>query len=187
MKLIAGLGNPGARYVRTRHNLGFMVADMLAQTLHVSFTRMQDNAITARAHHAGETVLLAKPQTFMNHSGRAVAALARRNGCAPEDILVLVDETQLPVGKVRIRPGGSAGGHNGLKSIAAHLGSEDFARLRMGVGSELMTRMDDLSTFVLSRFQSNEMPLVAEMTETAAQAALCWLENGVETAMNRFN
>ncbi len=187
MKLIAGLGNPGARYARTRHNLGFMAADRLASELTTSFTRIQDNGAIARAHYVGETVLLVKPQTFMNLSGRAVAAIARRAGCEPEDILVLVDDTQLPLGKIRLRPGGSAGGHNGLKSIIAHLGSDNFARLRMGVGTEIMTRIDDLSAYVLSRFRPEEAPLVAEMVDNAAQAALCWLEAGVERTMNRFN
>ncbi len=187
MKLIAGLGNPGARYVHTRHNLGFMAADAVAALLGTSFSRKQDNATLARTHHAGETVLLIKPQTFMNNSGQAVAAISRRNGCRPEDILVLADEVQLPVGKIRLRSSGSDGGHKGLKSIIACIGSEAFARLRMGVGSELMDRMDDLSAFVLSRFGSDEMPLVAEMTERAAQAVLCWIEHGAEQTMQRFN
>ena len=187
MKLIAGLGNPGARYVRTRHNLGFVVADLLASELGVAFTRMQDEAQVVRARYAGDTVLLVKPQTYMNNSGRAVAAIARRNGCDIEDILVLVDDKDLPFGKVRLRAGGSAGGHNGLKSITACLGSDAYSRLRMGIATEFMDQMDELSGFVLSRFQSEEMKQVAELTEQAAQAALCWIENGIEATMNRFN
>lgn len=187
MKLIAGLGNPGAQYARTRHNLGFVVADLLASALGVSFTRMQDEALLLRVRCGGVTVLLIKPQTYMNNSGRAVAAVARRNGCAPEDILVLVDDVHLPLGKIRLRAGGSAGGHNGLKSIAACLGNEEFCRLRMGVGSEALEQMNTLSGYVLSRFRAEENAVVSQMAERAAQAALCWIEEGMEQAMNRFN
>jgi len=152
-----------------------------------SFTRVQDEAQIARIHYGGSTVILVKPQTFMNNSGRAVSAIARRNGCALEDILVLVDDKHLPLGKIRLRPDGSAGGHNGLKSISACLGSDCYSRLRMGIGSELMAQTSELSAYVLSRFRPEEMKEVAEMTELAAQAALCWIKYGMEQAMNRYN
>ena len=187
MKLITGLGNPGAQYARTRHNLGFMTVDLLASEMGVSFSRVQNEAQIARARHADSTVLLVKPQTYMNNSGRSVAAIARRHGCEMEDILAIVDDKDLPFGKIRVRSGGSAGGHNGLKSINACLGSDAYPRLRLGIATEFMTRFDALSTFVLSRFQPDEMEQVLEMTKQASQAALCWIENGIEVAMNRFN
>ena len=187
VKLIAGLGNPGARYVRTRHNLGFMTVDRLASVMGVSFSRVQDEAQFVRTRYADTTVLLVKPQTYMNNSGRSIAALARRNGCNPEDMLVIVDDKELPLGKIRLRAAGSAGGHNGLKSINACLGSDAYPRLRLGMATASMARFDVLSAFVLSRFDPDEMDQVREMTAQAAQAALCWVENGVEVAMNRFN
>ncbi len=186
MKLIAGLGNPGDQYRLTRHNLGFMVADLLADALDTPFSRAMDNAIFARARVAGATVLLIKPQTFMNNSGRAVASIARRNGCAPEDILVLVDDVYLPLNRIRLRSEGTAGGHNGLKSIIACLGSQQFSRLRMGVAPTVM-RHGDRRDFVLGRFAADEMAAVTEMTARARDAALCWIEYGIETAMNRYN
>lgn len=187
VKLIAGLGNPGARYVRTRHNLGFMTIDRLASVMGVSFSRVQDEAQFVRTRYADTTVLLVKPQTYMNNSGRSIAALARRNGCNAEDILVIVDDKELPLGKIRLRAAGSAGGHNGLKSINACLGSDAYPRLRLGMATASMAQFDVLSAFVLSRFDPDEMDQVREMTAQAAQAALCWVENGVEVAMNRFN
>lgn len=187
MKLIAGLGNPDAKYANTRHNLGFMAVDLLASELGASFTRVQDEAQVARVHYSGSTVILVKPQTYMNNSGRPISAIARRNGCAIEDILVLVDDKHLPLGKIRLRTDGSAGGHNGLKSITACLGSDGYPRLRMGIGSEIMAQISELSAYVLSRFRPEEMKLVTEMTEQAAQAALCWSKDGMEKAMNRYN
>lgn len=187
VKLIAGLGNPGTQYARTRHNLGFITLDVLAAELGVSFTRVQDEAQVVRAHYAGSTVMLVKPQTYMNNSGRAVATIARRNGCEADDILVIVDDKDLPLGKIRLRNGGSAGGHNGLKSITECLGTDAYPRLRMGIATEFMSRMDELSDYVLSRFQPEEMKSVTEMTQQAMSAAVCWIENGIESAMNRFN
>ncbi len=186
MKLIAGLGNPGEQYRRTRHNLGFMVADLLADTLSAPFARTMDNAIIARARLAGVPLMVIKPQTFMNNSGRAVASIARRNGCAPEDILVLVDDVHLPLNRIRLRSEGSAGGHNGLKSIIACLGSQQFCRLRMGIAPEVM-RHSERRDFVLGRFAADEMAAINEMTAYARDAALCWIEYGIETAMNRYN
>lgn len=186
MKLIAGLGNPGLQYRHTRHNLGFVTADLLAEALHVAFTRTMDNADVARAHCAGDSVMLVKPKAYMNNSGRAVASLAGRYGCAPEDMLVLLDDAQLPLGSIRLRPGGSAGGHNGLKSIIAWLGSQQFHRLRMGIRPEHMTHRT-LSDFVLGRFAPEEQEQVAQMTARARDAALCWLEHGIEIAMSRYN
>ncbi|MCK5861769.1 MAG: aminoacyl-tRNA hydrolase [Candidatus Hydrogenedentes bacterium] len=187
MKLIAGLGNPGAKYTHTRHNLGFMAVELLASKMDAPFTRIQNEAKFARGRYGGSTVILVKPQGYMNTSGRSIAAIARKNGCAIKDILVLVDDRHLPLGKIRLRAEGSAGGHNGLKSINACLGSDGYPRLRMGMGSELMAQMNELSAYVLSRFRSEEMEQVAKMTEETAQAALYWIKNGVEQTMNRYN
>ncbi len=185
MKIIVGLGNPGDQYRQTRHNLGFLAVERLADALQASFSKRQDDAVVARAYRSGSTVLLAKPQTFMNNSGGPAAALARRHGCLPEDLLVLVDDRHLPLGKIRLRAEGSAGGHNGLKSIAAALGSSDFHRLRLGIGADAPG--GNLSAFVLGRLTQDEMPTVAEMVGLAADAALCWIDNGIEVAMNRYN
>ncbi len=186
MKLIVGLGNPGPQYRDTRHNLGFMVADALAETLGVAFTRVQDGAEVTRTHFAGGPVMIAKPMTFMNLSGRAVAAIARRQGCSAEDVLVMVDDRHLPLGAVRLRTEGSAGGHNGLKSIIAEMGVSAFHRMRLGIGGQEMPG-DNLSAFVLARFSSEERRVVVEVVQRAAEAALCWLEAGMAQAMNRFN
>lgn len=186
MKLVVGLGNPGDRYRYTRHNIGFMALDRVAESLSAAFTRTLDHAAVARAFYAGASVLLVKPQQYMNNSGRAVADIARRQGCAPEDMLVLVDDVQLPLGAIRLRAEGSAGGHNGLKSVIACLGTQAFHRLRMGIRPEHPVP-HELSAFVLGKFAPEEMDQAAEMTARARDAALCWLEHGIETAMRRFN
>lgn len=186
MKLLIGLGNPGAQYQNTRHNAGFAVMDELAQTMGTGFTRSMGKALVARTHHAGNSILLVKPQTFMNLSGRAIAPLMHQYGCSPDELLVAVDDRHLPLGMVRLRPGGGAGGHKGLLSITAETGTSDFHRLRLGIGIESMPG-DNLTGFVLGRFSPDEQEKVAAMTERAVQAALCWLESGIEQAMQRFN
>ena len=186
MKLVIGLGNPGAQYIGTRHNAGFVAADKIAQRLGVDFTRTLEEARVARAHHAGTSVMLVKPQTFMNLSGRSAAAIARRYGCSPEDMLVLVDDRHLPLGNLRFRSGGGAGGHKGLLSITAEFGTTEFHRLRLGIGSEAVPR-GNMSAFVLGKFLPEEQPVVNLMTDRAAEASLCWLEQGIGQAMNRFN
>ncbi len=186
MRLVIGLGNPGSQYQNTRHNTGFIAADKLSETLGVSFTRSLNNALVARAFYAGVSALIIKPQTFMNASGRSVAPIAHRYGCSPEDILVLVDDFYLPLGTVRLRRAGNAGGHKGLMSIAAELGSVQFPRLRMGIGVERIPG-NDFTAFVLSRFTAEELATVGTMTDRAVNACLCWLEQGIEEAMKRFN
>lgn len=186
MKLVIGLGNPGPQYENTRHNAGFAVVDRMAEKVGASFSRAMNDAVIARAYHAGLSVLLIKPQTFMNLSGRAVAPIARRYGCSPEDLLVFADDRHLPLGMVRLRSGGGAGGHKGLLSIGADLGSTDFHRARLGIGTDETPR-GDLTAFVLGRFTAEETSEVAAMTERAAMAGLCWLEQGIAQAMNQFN
>ena len=185
MKIIVGLGNPGPRYRNTRHNLGFVVLDRLAADLGVGFDREKHRGLLARATCENESLLLVKPQTFMNRSGECVAPLARNVIHSPERILVVVDDVHLSLGRVRVRAGGSAGGHNGLKSLIERLGTEAFHRLRIGVGKGESN--DDLTDHVLGRFRPEEKDEVAAVVERAQAAALCWAAAGVERAMAEFN
>ena len=185
MKLIVGLGNPGYEYHRTPHNLGFMVIDRLADTCGVELARREAQALTVSTKLAGVRVVLAKPQTYMNLSGLAVERLLRNYELAPRDLLVLVDEIELPLGMLRIRPRGSAGGHNGLKSIIGALEADDFTRLRMGVRPD--RPMEDYVSYLLGPFRPADLDLVAEMLDQASEAVRVILSEGVQTAMNRFN
>jgi len=180
-----GLGNPGYEYHLTPHNLGFMAIDRLAEECGKELARHEAQALTVSTELAGERVVLAKPQTYMNLSGLAVARLLHNYELAPQDLLVLVDEIELPLGLLRIRPRGSAGGHNGLKSIIGALDATDFTRLRMGVRPERL--MEDYVSYLLRPFRPPEKGLVAEMIELATQAVRVILSEGVQKAMNRFN
>ena len=183
MRLIVGLGNPGAKYRGTRHNIGFAVVDELARRRSVEFDSSPVEALVAKVRGV-EPVLLAKPLTFMNDSGEAVGALTRYFKLDPADLMVVVDEAQLPLGKLRARARGSAGGHNGLKSLIAHLG-EEFARLRVGVGRGEMRR--DLADHVLARFDADEAAEVERMTARAADASEMFITSGIEAVMNGYN
>ena len=177
-----GLGNPGAKYQGTRHTVGFAVLDELARRGCVDFDAGPFDALLARWRE--RETLLAKPLTFMNASGEAVGALLRYFKIEPAELLVVVDEVQLPLAKLRARPRGSAGGHNGLKSIIAHLGDE-FSRLRIGVGRGDARR--DLSDHVLAKFDRDEADEVARMVERAADAAETFIASGIEAVMNDYN
>jgi peptidyl-tRNA hydrolase, PTH1 family len=183
LKAIFGLGNPGARYRGTRHNVGFDVLDELARRANVGFESAPAEALIAKVR-TREPVLLAKPLTFMNLSGQAVGELVRYFKIELPDVLVIVDEAQLPLGKLRARARGSAGGHNGLKSVIAHLG-ESFCRLRLGVGRGLEQR--DLADHVLARFDKDEAPEVERMIARAADAADTFVTAGIAEVMNRYN
>jgi PTH1 family peptidyl-tRNA hydrolase len=183
VKLIVGLGNPGGKYRGTRHNIGFAVVDELARRGRVEFDSAPVEALVAKVRGA-EPVLLAKPMTFMNASGEAVGGLARYFKVEPADLLVVVDEVQLPLGRLRARARGSAGGHNGLKSLIAHLGDE-FARLRIGVGRGDQRR--DLADHVLARFEADEAAEVERMTTRAADASEMFITSGIEAVMNAYN
>ena len=183
MKLIVGLGNPGGKYRGTRHNIGFGVVDELARRRSVAFDSSPVEALVAKVRGV-EPVLLAKPLTFMNDSGEAVGALTRYFKLDPADLMVVVDEVQLPLGKLRARARGSAGGHNGLKSLIAHLG-EEFARLRVGVGRG--ERRRDLADHVLARFEADEAAEVERMTTRAADASEMFITSGIEAVMNAYN
>ena len=183
MKAIIGLGNPGAKYRGTRHNVGFAVLDELSARRGVAFDSAPVDALVARVR-GDSPVLLAKPVTFMNLSGEAVGALLRYYKIEVGDLLVIVDEVQLPLGKLRARARGSAGGHNGLKSIVAHLG-EDFARLRIGVGRGDPRR--DLADHVLARFDADEMAEIERATTRSADAAEMFVTSGIAAVMNAYN
>lgn len=185
MKLIVGLGNPGPRYRNTRHNLGFTVIDRVAERLGAAFDRERHHGLVAEPRAEADRVLLVKPLTFMNRSGECVAPMARHSGCDPNHLLIVADDVNLPLGRLRLRADGSAGGHNGLKSIIARLGTDAFPRLRLGVGDDRTG--EELADHVLSKFRPEEWPVVERMTAEAAEAVLCWLREGIERAMNAYN
>jgi PTH1 family peptidyl-tRNA hydrolase len=185
VKLIVGLGNPGYEYHLTPHNLGFMAADRLAEDWHVEISRPEAQALTAMTRVGNQDVLLAKPQTYMNLSGGAVRRLLEKYEAAVQDLIVLVDEVDLPLGSIRVRSRGSAGGHNGLKSIIGALESDEFVRVRIGVGPDHAVR--DRAPYVLGRFRKADLEIVAQTLDTVAEAVGVILEEGPEQAMNRFN
>jgi PTH1 family peptidyl-tRNA hydrolase len=184
--LIVFLGNPGPKYECTRHNAGFMAGDALAKKLGVSINKLRFKALTAAAEINGEKVLLMKPQTFMNLSGEAVGQAARFYKIPPERVLVVSDEISLPLGKLRVRPKGSAGGHNGLKSIIASLGSDAFPRIRIGVGAPPHPDYD-MADWVLSVFRNQDLEDMLAASDRAAEAVTTYISDGPERAMNRFN
>ena len=184
--LIVFLGNPGPKYECTRHNASFMAGDALAKKLGVSINRLRFKALTAAAEINGEKVLLMKPQTFMNLSGEAVGQAARFYKIPPERVLVVSDEISLPLGKLRVRPKGSAGGHNGLKSIIASLGSDAFPRIRIGVGAPPHPDYD-MADWVLSVFRNQDLEDMLAASDRAAEAVTTYISDGPERAMNRFN
>ena len=184
--LIVFLGNPGPKYECTRHNAGFMAGDALAKKLGVSINRLRFKALTAAAEINGEKVLLMKPQTFMNLSGEAVGQAARFYKIPPERVLVVSDEISLPLGKLRVRPKGSAGGHNGLKSIIASLGNDAFPRIRIGVGAPPHPDYD-MADWVLSVFRNQDLEDMLAASDRAAEAVTTYISDGPERAMNRFN
>jgi PTH1 family peptidyl-tRNA hydrolase len=184
-KLIVGLGNPGKEYEGTRHNIGFQVLDLFARLNSISLIKRDFRGLVGDGRFQDTRVFLLKPQTYMNLSGESVAALLRQKPIAAADILVVADDIALPLGKLRLRPGGSAGGHNGLKSLIAHLHTQDFPRLRFGVGAprDPSVQID----FVLGHFSRREQEEVDESCEQAVAAIEVWLKEGIEPAMNRFN
>lgn len=183
--LIVGLGNPGPRYAANRHNVGFRCLDRLAGAHDLAIDKRQKRARVALGTIHGRRVILAQPQTFMNESGRAVAPLARFYQVEMERLLVVYDDLDLPLGTVRLRPEGGTGGHKGMRSIAEHLGSQSFSRLRLGIGRP-PGRMDP-AAYVLQDFSVEDQPLVEDMLERAVTAVETWLREGVEAAMSRHN
>lgn len=184
--LIVGLGNPGREYERTRHNVGFRAAEQLAREAGARIDRAKFRGLSCSAELAGQRVLLLKPETFMNNSGEAVQLAAMFYKIPIDHILVLSDDISLPVGKIRVRAEGSAGGHNGLKSIISHLGSQDFPRIRIGVGAKPHPDYD-LADWVLSNFSQEEEKALAPAVEHAASAALELIQHGVQSAASKYN
>ena len=186
--VICGLGNPGGQYSGTRHNLGFRCIDELATRLGARVTAKQENALIGLATHpgrSGESVLLVKPQTYMNLSGRAIAPLLRRYRVSPEALWVVHDEMDIPFGKLRIREGGGHGGHNGIRSLIADLGTPAFPRFRLGVGRP--PEGADSAEYLLQDFDPRERPLVGALIELGADAVMDALKDGLLISMNRFN
>ena len=181
-----GLGNPAPEYERTRHNAGYLLAEHLAVRWGLPPFRRADQAVTTSGTLRGVPVRLVKPTTYMNRSGEALRALRSPTFTPSEDLLVLVDDAALPPGSFRLRGAGSAGGHNGLKSIEAALRRQDYARLRIGIGTK-PPECDDLADWVLGRLEPEERAALEGMLDPMADAVECWLAEGIETAMNRFN
>lgn len=184
--LVVGLGNPGAEYEGTRHNVGFIALDALAKEAGATVSRLRFRALSGEGSLGGKRVLFLKPQTYMNLSGEAVAEAARFYKIPPENILVFCDDISFAPGRVRIRRRGSAGGHNGLKSIIASLGSDAFVRFRMGVG-ERINPSQDLADFVLSRFPSDDRAKIDELCARLPEAVTLWLSGREDEALNRFS
>jgi PTH1 family peptidyl-tRNA hydrolase len=184
-RIIVGLGNPGREYAKHRHNVGFMIVDRLADQHHLKFNRMMNKAIIALGEIAGHKVLVAKPQTFMNLSGESVGPLVKFYKAALGDLLVIYDELDLPLGQLRMRPKGSAGGHNGMKSIIARLGSDAFPRLRVGIGRPPGRR--DPKDYVLEDFTADELAVLEPAFERAIAGIQRWLTDGIDNAMNFIN
>ena len=184
--IVAFLGNPGLKYNGTRHNAGFMAADAMEKKLGVSINKMRFKALTQTADIGGKKVLLMKPQTYMTLSGDAIVQAANFYKVPPERVIVVSDETALPIGRLRIRRGGSAGGHNGLKSVIARLGTDQFPRIRLGVGDKPHPDYD-MADWVLSAFKGQDAADMELVAKKAADAVECYITEGADRAMNRFN
>lgn len=184
--LIVGLGNPGAEYAKTRHNAGFMLVDRLAQSWRAGWnSEKKFQSRLAKAERDGKRLVLCEPQTFMNLSGEAVGALAKFYQLPLTKLMVAVDDADLPLGEIRLRPSGSSGGHHGLESIEQHLGSRDYARLRIGIGRKDSRR--EIAGHVLGKLSASEMALMEKVLARAAEQVECWLAHGLPKAMSQFN
>lgn len=184
--LLVCLGNYGTRFDGTRHNMGFMAADLLAERRNLHYNKLRFRSWTTVAEIGGEKVLVMKPQTYMNLSGEAAGEAARFYKVPPEHVLVISDDVSLPAGRLRIRPGGSAGGHNGLKNIIAHLGTDKFPRIKVGVGSPPVPEYD-MADWVTGRPQGEDQKAIAAALDKVPDAVECLISQGCDKAMNRFN
>lgn len=185
MKLIVGLGNPTKEYENTRHNIGFMAIDALSEDYHIPVESLRHKALIGKGAIEGQRVILAKPVTYMNLSGEAVRAISDYYKIPPEDIIIIFDDTTLDVGRMRIRKKGSAGGHNGIKSIIAHLGTMEFPRIKIGIGAK--REGQDLADYVLSRFPKEEKEALGQVLEDVKKAVALMVWNDIEEAMNQYN
>lgn len=185
MHCIIGLGNPGPEYAETRHNVGFRVVDLLAERHSIRLRRRRLRSEVGQGQIAGQKVLLVKPQTFMNNSGEAVVKVSDYFDLEPQDLLIVYDDLDLELGTLRLRAAGSPGTHKGMRSIVEHLGSQEFPRLRLGIGP--LPPSADAREFVLSRFKPAQVPITDEMVTRAAEAVEYYLSEGMAAAMNEFN
>ena len=185
MYLIAGLGNPTREYEKTRHNVGFEAIDILADKAGTTVTEKKHKALYGKGYIGGQKVILAKPQTYMNLSGESIREIADFYKIEPENIIILCDDINLSEGQLRIRLKGSAGGHNDLKNIISHLGTQEFPRIRIGVGEK--PRGMDLADYVLGRFPKEQQAVMEEAYRDAAEAACMMIEDGADAAMNHYN
>ena len=184
--LIVGLGNPGREYEKTRHNCGFRALDLLAEQLNCKVDKLKFQGLYTQVNYGGGKLFLLKPQTYMNLSGRSVLQLSAYFHIPPQNIIVMFDDISLEPGRLRIRPNGSAGGHNGIKSIIQEVGSQEFPRVKIGVGAKPNPNYD-LADWVLSTFSASEEKALAVALDNAAKAALAIIDHGVPEAANRFN
>ena len=187
MKLIVGLGNPGLGYARNRHNIGFMCLRHFAKTAGIKLDKKQCRARIGRGEAAGTEVVLARPQTFMNHSGDAVSRLVDRFKLEPSDLIVIHDDLDLPLGRIRIARGSGSGGHKGVGSIIYSLGGQDFVRVRVGIGRPNAATEDDIIAYVLSDFTAAEKEAIDRAVPRVTEAIGCLLGEGLEAAMNGYN
>ncbi len=192
MKLIVGLGNPGFLYARNRHNVGFMCVSHLAKTQKIAFDRKQGQARTGIGNIAGHLVVLARPQTYMNASGESVSALMKKLNVAPADLIVIHDDLDLPAGKIRLRRGGSSGGHKGIDSIIARIGTRDFYRVRVGIGrpendEKAVDKESAVIDYVLRDFTSEEKKIIDTVIPKVSDAIVSLLAEGLAAAMNKYN
>lgn len=184
-RVLIGLGNPGDEYEDSRHNVGFRVADRLAERCRLSFDVFKNNAVQGQGSWRGRRVIVAKPTTFMNRSGQAVAALMKQHGVSSKEVLIIVDDIHLPLGEVRLRSSGGSGGHNGIQDVMDRLGGGDFPRLRIGIGRDFS--QGGQSDYVLSPFDESELPDINAATDRAVETALTFVTDGVDVAMSRHN
>lgn len=185
MKIIVGLGNPTAQYEGTRHNVGFSVIYALGDEYDISVDTKKHKALIGKGIIGGEKVILAMPMTYMNLSGESVRELVDYYKCGNDDIIVIYDDISLDVGRIRLRKKGSAGGHNGIKNIISHLGTDEFDRIKVGIGEK--PKNMDLADYVLGRFSKAEQPVIRESVSTAAKAVYTALTEGMDAAMNKYN
>jgi PTH1 family peptidyl-tRNA hydrolase len=192
MKLIVGLGNPGFLYARNRHNIGFICVSHLAKMRKIAFDRKQGHARTGIGNIAGSRVVLARPQIYMNASGESVSALMKKLNVTPNDLIVIHDDLDLPPGKIRLRLGGSSGGHKGIDSIIARIGTRDFYRVRVGIGrpekdKDLEDKEEDVIAYVLSDFTREEKIIIDNVIPKVSEAIVSLLAEGLAAAMNKYN
>lgn len=184
MKVIVGLGNPGKEYENTKHNIGFLTLDRLSERLGISIKQIKHKALTGEGFVKGQKLMLVKPQTYMNLSGQCVREVMQYYKLEPENLIVIYDDLDIPIGTLRLRAKGSAGTHNGMKSIIYDIQEDGFPRVRVGIGGE---RKGNLANYVISGFRKEDIDTVETAVEKAADAVECWIDEGINAAMNKFN